>query len=77
MCFRPTEWMCTPWLGTENVKGLLRDGRGVLWDEARYGLGPLQGLCAGVFTLVLGHVVGGSERVPPSTFHLPGTQLGT
>lgn len=35
------------------------------------GWGSSQGPRAGVFTLELGHVVGGNERVPPSTLQVP------
>lgn len=59
--------MCSPLLGIEKVQVAVLKGEGVGFWEMR----PLSRPCAEVFTLVLGSVIGSSERVPPPTCLVP------
>lgn len=62
-----TQGMCGPLWGLEKVPVAVPKGEGAEFWEMR----PLSRPCAEVFTLVLGGVIGRSERVSPSTCLVP------
>lgn len=66
-----TQGMCRPLWGLEKVPVAVPKGEGAEFWEMR----PLSRPCAEVFTLMLGSVIGSSDK--GLTFYLPGTHLET